>query len=115
MLAKAPTTTTYAQDQHNKAVEEILVLQHEEEVLEKDELDYYRRKRLQELKSLKGSNHYLRRQQKVFGTVTTIDMDEYPDEIDNEWKTIPVIVHLYDEVSIRNFGSKSTILMSVCT
>lgn len=97
MLAKAPTTTTYAQDQQNKAAEEILVLEHEEEILNKDELAYYRRKRLEELKNLKGSNHYLRRQQKVFGMLTTIDMEEYPDEIDNEWKTIPVIVHLFDE------------------
>lgn len=102
MLAKAHTTTTYTQDELNKPMEEILILEHEEEILNKDEIDYYRKRRLNELRNLKNNNHYLRRQQKVFGTLTTIDANEYPDEIDNEWNTIPVIVHLYDEVRIHS-------------
>ncbi|KAI8372061.1 thioredoxin-like protein [Choanephora cucurbitarum] len=68
MLAKAPTTTTYAQDQ-----EELLILQ-----------------------KLKLGNHSIRKQQKLFGSVSTIDADDYAQEIDHEWKTVPVIVHIYD-------------------
>jgi hypothetical protein len=100
ILAKAPTTTTYAQDQLNEPAEELLVLEHENELVNGDDLRYYREKRLAELKNLKSNNHFIRQQQKVFGTLTTIDAEDYADCIDDEWKTIPVIVHLYDEVYI---------------
>jgi hypothetical protein len=94
MLAKAPTTTTYAQDQE----QELVLEAQKEEQLEDDDLKYYREKRLRELKQMANNNHYIRQQQKVFGTLNTVEADDYPNEIDDEWKTIPVIVHLYDEV-----------------
>lgn len=75
-----------------------MILQHEDQLLDKDDLSYYRAKRLAELKNLKNNNHAVRQQQKVFGNLTTIDAEDYADCIDDEWKTIPVIVHLYDEV-----------------
>lgn len=53
-------------------------------------MKYYREKRLRELKNQA-------RQQRVFGRLTTISVDEYADEIDEEWANIPVIVHLYDD------------------
>lgn len=88
LLAKAPITTTYLQDEANKKREELLILQAEEE--EEDDLKYYREKRLRELKNMS-------RQQRVFGRLTTITADEYADEIDEEMGDIPVLVHLYDE------------------
>ncbi|KAI8088604.1 thioredoxin-like protein [Thamnidium elegans] len=79
MISKAPMTTTYLDDER----EELLVLQH-------DELKYVREQRLKQLKR--------ERDQKVFGTVTTIGIDEYAEVIDEEEsKGIPVIVHLFDE------------------
>ncbi|KAI9478895.1 MAG: thioredoxin-like protein [Benjaminiella poitrasii] len=99
MLAKAHTTTTYREDVAREK-EELLVLEHqqEEENDEDDEvLKQYREKRLQKLKQLKESNHHVRQQQKIFGTLMTIDADGYVTHIDDEWKTIPVIVHLFDE------------------
>lgn len=89
LLAKAPITTTYLQDQQE------LVLDYNNPELEDDELKYLREKRL---KQLKNNNHSIRQQQKIFGHLTTITVDDYLDEIDNEWKTVPVIIHLYDEV-----------------
>ncbi|RCI03646.1 hypothetical protein CU098_007042 [Rhizopus stolonifer] len=92
ILAKAPTTTTYAEDQ-----EELLILESNPQ-LEEDEdeaaIRQYREKRLRELKQ---GNHAVRKQHKMFGFVATIDGDNYAHEIDNEWKTVPVIVHIFDE------------------
>ena len=94
MLAKAPTTTTYAQDQ-----EELLILQsaqEKEEEYDEEEQAALRKYREQRLKELKLGNHSIRKQQKLFGSVSTIDADDYAQEIDHEWKTVPVIVHIYD-------------------
>ncbi|KAI9364534.1 thioredoxin-like protein [Pilaira anomala] len=79
LLSKAPMTTTWLDDEK----EQLLVLEHEE-------LNYVRQQRLKELKR--------QRDQKVFGTVTTIGIDEYLEVIDDEQeKDIMVIVHLFDE------------------
>lgn len=96
MLAKAPTTTTYLQDAKEQ---ELLILQQQQQQdeLDEDDLKFYREKRLNELKRLKQGNHSIRQQQKLFGTYTTIDADDYANEIDDEWKTIPVIIHIYDD------------------
>lgn len=97
LLAKAPITTTYAEDQQEKE----LVLegqQQQSKQLEEDDLKYYREKRLKELKYMANNNHRIRQQQKIFGSLTTVEADDYPNEIDDEWRTIPIIVHLYDEV-----------------
>lgn len=96
MLAKAPTTTTYSQDAKEQ---ELLILQQQQQQdeLDEDDLKFYREKRLNELKRLKQGNHSIRQQQKLFGTYTTIDADDYANEIDDEWKTIPVIIHIYDD------------------
>jgi hypothetical protein len=96
ILSKAPITTTYLQDQQEQ---ELVLDYNNNNLLEQDELKYLREKRLNELKQLKNNNHSVRQQQKLFGNLTTITVDDYLDEIDNEWKTIPVIVHLYDEVN----------------
>ncbi|KAI7901784.1 thioredoxin-like protein [Cokeromyces recurvatus] len=94
ILAKAPTTTTYQED----IKEELLILgREEEEEDDDDDLKDYREKRLQELKQIKENNHSIRQQQKVFGSLITVNMNDYVKHIDHEWKTISVIVHLYDE------------------
>jgi hypothetical protein len=111
MLAKAPTTTTYAQDREEEL---ILEARKEQEVqLEDDDLKYYREKRLKELKQMANNNHRIRQQQKVFGSLTTVEADDYPNEIDDEWKTIPVIVHLFDEVILRVFCTDTRVIYPI--
>lgn len=78
LLSKAPMTTTWLDDEK----EQLLVLEHQE-------LKQVRQQRLKELKQ--------QRDQKVFGTVTTIGIDEYIEVIDEQEKDISVIVHLFDE------------------
>ncbi|KAG1098370.1 hypothetical protein G6F42_018003 [Rhizopus arrhizus] len=82
MLAKAPTTTTYLQDAKEQ---ELLILQQQQQKdeLDDDDLKFYREKRLNQLKRLKQGNHSIRQQQKLFGTYTTIDADDYANEIDD--------------------------------
>ncbi|KAG2173766.1 hypothetical protein INT43_005186, partial [Umbelopsis isabellina] len=96
MVENAITTTSYGQDQQE------LILEHrvsdDEDLLEDSDQDAilaYRQQRLQEL--AKMSNSSVRRQQKVFGTMEDIDADQYASVIDTEWKTVPIIIHLYDE------------------
>lgn len=113
MLAKAPTTTTYAQDEAEKAKnvqqQDELVLEYsqrggsdddddEDDMLLQDEeiMQRYREQRLQELKQL--SNQKARQQHRLFGTVQDVSADEYVAAIDKEWRTVPVVVHIYDEV-----------------
>jgi hypothetical protein len=98
MMNQAVTTTSYGQDQQE------LVLEHNKSE-DEDDLDddrdailAFRQQRLQELARM--SNHTVRRQQKVFGQVEDIDADEYASVIDTEWKTVPIVMHLYDEVSV---------------
>ncbi|CAO3704053.1 unnamed protein product [Rhizopus stolonifer] len=94
LLAKAPMTTTYAEDQK----EELLILEHKEEDSSDEEMiKSYRENRLNELKNLKSNNHLLRQQQKVFGYVAQVDSDSYIEAVDKEWKTVPVIVHIYSK------------------
>ncbi|CEP08934.1 hypothetical protein [Parasitella parasitica] len=95
MLAKAPTTTTYLQDA--KEQELILQQQQQQQELDDDDLKYLREKRLSELKRLAQGNRSIHQQQKLFGAYKTINADEYADEIDDESKTIPVIIHIFDD------------------
>ncbi|CEG73069.1 hypothetical protein RMATCC62417_08519 [Rhizopus microsporus] len=96
VLAKAPMTTTYAED---KRQEGLLILEHKNDDDDNDDevIKMYRQKRLNELRNMKANNHLLRQQQKVFGHVNDVNVDEYLKAIDNEWKTVPVIVHIYDK------------------
>lgn len=100
ILAKAPTTTTYQQDQ-----EELLILEHkpkeqdeldDDDLLDEKVLEQYRQQRLEQLGRLK--NHGARREHKVFGSVLDVGPDDYASQIDREWQSVPVVVHLYDEV-----------------
>lgn len=114
MLAKAPMTTTYAQDEAEKARSlqqgpDELVLEHrrdtddeEDDLLLQDEeiMQRYREQRLRELKQI--SNQKIREQHRLFGTVQDISANDYVAAIDKEWRTVPVIVHLYDEVTWEN-------------
>lgn len=111
MLAKAPTTTTYLQDAKEQ---ELLILQQQQQQdeLDEDDLKFYREKRLNELKRLKQGNHSIRQQQKLFGTYNTIDADDYANEIDDEWKTVPVIIHIYDD-SLSRCKELDTILFDL--
>lgn len=90
-------TTTYAED---KRQEGLLILEHKNDDDDNDDevIKMYRQKRLNELRNMKANNHLLRQQQKVFGHVNDVNVDEYLKAIDNEWKTVPVIVHIYDKV-----------------
>ncbi|KAI8879372.1 thioredoxin-like protein [Backusella circina FSU 941] len=90
MKQKAFTTTTYLEDQQE------LVLQQLEEDSDEEVLKEYRKKRIAELKNM-SNNHAIRKQQRVFGNVATVDVDDYVAAIDDEWKSVPVIAHLYDD------------------
>lgn len=92
ILAKAPTTTTFAEDQQE------LILEYKEEDSDEEMMKIYREKRLGELKNLRNNNRFLRQQQKVFGYVSDVNSDNYIEAIDNEWKTVPIIVHIYSKV-----------------
>ncbi|CAO3640049.1 unnamed protein product [Cunninghamella echinulata] len=108
LLSKAPTTTTYLEDelllkqlqlqQQQRGTDELILESptHKQDDEEDDEevLKAYREKRLRELKQLK--NHNTRKQHRLFGKYEEIHPDDYVLSIDNEWKTVPVIVHLYD-------------------
>ncbi|KAI9274301.1 thioredoxin-like protein [Phascolomyces articulosus] len=103
MLAKAPTTTTYLQDE----AERQLILEHptdnkqdsdDDDLLDEEDeeaIRQYREKRLAELKGI--NNHQSRMMHRVFGKLEDIAADDYATVIDKEWRTVPVIVHLYDE------------------
>ncbi|KAI8140307.1 thioredoxin-like protein [Fennellomyces sp. T-0311] len=101
MLAKAPTTTTYREDESARE----LVIQHppsdEEEsddLLDEDDEEAIRRYREQRLGELKRLNNpKSRMMHRVFGSVEDIAADDYATVIDKEWRTVPVVVHLYDE------------------
>ncbi|KAI8388670.1 thioredoxin-like protein [Radiomyces spectabilis] len=100
ILAKAPTTTTYREDE---AAKDELVLEAKAEESDGDledeaALQRFRQQRLAELRNM--NNHAVRQQHRVFGTVQDITAEEYASVIDKEWKTVPIIIHLYDE-SIR--------------
>ncbi|KAI9010322.1 thioredoxin-like protein [Phycomyces nitens] len=99
MLSKALMTTTYLEDVA-ASKQEVLVLEHQEsdddDLLEDEEiLALYRQKRLDELREM--SNHGVRKQHRLFGTLKTVEAYDYATAIDNEWKTVPVIIHLYDD------------------
>ncbi|CAO3635046.1 unnamed protein product [Cunninghamella blakesleeana] len=120
ILSKAPITTTYLEDlklQQQQLSANELILEapkknknkniHDDQdgdddiddllnELEDDDdaIKQYREKRLKELKKL--SNHKTRKQHKLFGTLEEVHPDDYVLSIDKEWKTVPVIVHLYD-------------------
>jgi hypothetical protein len=96
MSDQAITTSSYAQDQQELVLEQ---MNSDEDDLDNDDesaIQAYRQQRLKELARL--SNPAVRRQQKVFGQVDDIDADEYANIIDTEWKTVPIVIHLYDEV-----------------
>ncbi|CDH52167.1 hypothetical protein RO3G_10266 [Lichtheimia corymbifera JMRC:FSU:9682] len=90
MLAKAPTTTTYLQDE---AAKEFVIQHNEEEDDDDAAIRRYREKRLEELKRSNQRPPHDR----VFGQVIDITIDEYPSTIDNENALVSVAVHLYDE------------------
>ncbi|EIE85556.1 hypothetical protein RO3G_10266 [Rhizopus delemar RA 99-880] len=66
ILAKAPMTTTFAEDQQE------LILEYKEEDSDEEVI-------------------------KVFGYVSDVNSDNYIEAIDNEWKTVPIIVHIYSK------------------
>lgn len=102
MVNQAITTTSYGQDQQE------LVLEHinsdEDDIDEDDEsaIQAYRQQRLKEFARI--SNPAVRRQQKVFGHVDDIDANEYASIIDTEWKSVPIVIHLYDEVMLHSIS-----------
>ncbi|GAB5591969.1 hypothetical protein Unana1_06869 [Umbelopsis nana] len=96
MLDQAVTTTSYAQDQQELVLEPMKSDDEDDDKDdEQDAILAYRQQRLKELARM--SNHSVRRQHKVFGQVEDIDADLYASVIDTEWKTVPIVIHLYDE------------------
>lgn len=99
MLDQAVTTTSYAQDQQELVLEPMKSDDEDDDKDdEQDAILAYRQQRLKELARM--SNHSVRRQHKVFGQVEDIDADLYASVIDTEWKTVPIVIHLYDEVRV---------------
>ncbi|KAF0466647.1 thioredoxin-like protein [Gigaspora margarita] len=94
MLSKALTTTTYREDELNKALEEDLKdlenISSDEE--EKEALIKYREQRLKEIKE--NENQKLNR--KRYGTLREISSNQYVNAIDNEAPDVCVVIHLYD-------------------
>ncbi|CAO3589104.1 unnamed protein product [Absidia cylindrospora] len=114
LLARAPMTTTYLQDQQQQQQQQQpqieLVLEsrsanqartkHVDNLGDADSdneeaIKAYRENRLAELKRMR--HHTTRQDHRVFGTVQQVDADDYATVIDDEWRTVPVIVHLYDD------------------
>ncbi|ORZ10248.1 thioredoxin-like protein [Absidia repens] len=116
LLARAPMTTTYLQDQQQQQQIELVLESRSEnqdrskqQVLKDDgdnledaadsddeeAIKAYRENRLAELKRMR--HHTTRQDHRVFGTVQQVDVDDYATVIDDEWRTVPVIVHLYDD------------------
>ncbi|KAI8338583.1 thioredoxin-like protein [Chlamydoabsidia padenii] len=119
LLAKAPVTTTYLQDQQQQQQQQMeLVLESKPKPAIEDENDSddeevlkaYREKRLAELKKMR--NHSTRQEHRVFGTLQDIDVDDFVTSIDTEWRTVPVIVHLYDD-SLENCRRLDDILQGL--
>lgn len=122
LLAKAPITTTYLQDQQQQQQMELVLeppsvkaksqLQYQDDEDSDDEevLKAYREKRLVELKKMR--NHSTRQEHRVFGTLQEIEVDDYVASIDTEWRTVPVIVHLYDD-SLENCRRLDEILQGL--
>ncbi|CAG8468316.1 15342_t:CDS:2 [Cetraspora pellucida] len=94
MLSKAPMTTTYREDELNKALEEDLKdlenISSDEE--EKQALKKYREQRLRELKEIKNQKVNKKR----YGTLREISSNQYVKAIDDEAPDVCVIVHLYE-------------------
>ncbi|KAI9306189.1 thioredoxin-like protein [Cunninghamella echinulata] len=82
LLSKAPTTTTYREDELLKQLQQqqqqrgtdVLILEPPTHKEDDDDEEQHR----------------------LFGKYEEIHPDDYVLSIDNEWKTVPVIVHLYD-------------------
>ncbi|KAI9258505.1 thioredoxin-like protein [Sporodiniella umbellata] len=94
LLAKAPMTTTFAQDQ--KEAELVLEGEQENDSSDEEMMQQYRERRLRELKNIKYRNQSINPQHKLFGTVSTIHLDQYLESIDQEWHTVPVIFHIFN-------------------
>ncbi|RUP47206.1 thioredoxin-like protein [Jimgerdemannia flammicorona] len=97
VLAKAATTTTHHEDEEAAKDEAELVIQElEVEEARNDEdreaLKQYRQKRLEELQALNAAAT----KRKQFGSVQEITSAQYASAVDNEWRTVPVIIHLFD-------------------
>ncbi|KAI9289699.1 thioredoxin-like protein [Umbelopsis sp. AD052] len=95
MVNQAITTTSYGQDQQELVLEHINSDEDEIDNEDEDAIQAYRQQRLKEFARI--SNPAVRRQQKVFGQVDDIDANEFSTIIDNEWKSVPIVIHLYDE------------------
>jgi Phosducin len=96
MVNQAITTTSYGQDQQELILEPMNSDEDDIDGDDENAIQAYRQQRLKEFARI--SNPAVRRQQKVFGQVDDIDSNEYASMIDNEWKSVPIVIHLYDEV-----------------
>ncbi|KAG2187965.1 hypothetical protein INT44_000715 [Umbelopsis vinacea] len=95
MVNQAITTTSYGQDQQELVLEHMNSDEDDIDNEDEDAIQAYRQQRLKEFARI--SNPAVRRQQKVFGQVNDIDANEFSTIIDNEWKSVPIVIHLYDE------------------
>lgn len=96
IAARAATTTTMREDEQAQEAE--LVIQEleagEAGNEDREALLKYRRKRLEELQALSSTAT----KRKQFGSVQEITSAQYATAVDSEWRTVPVIVHLFDNV-----------------
>lgn len=108
MLSKALITTTFREDEILKSQEEDLLkdlenISSDEE--EKEAIRKYREQRMREMKQkefirLNGGGN-----RKRFGSLREISSNQYVKAIDNEIPDVPVIVHLYENVSDNEFNN----------
>ncbi|CAG8587426.1 4803_t:CDS:2 [Paraglomus brasilianum] len=94
MLSKAPTTTTYREDQAKKEADEKL-LQELENMSSDDEEEVLRRYREQRLSEIQKAA-LRKRTGPLFGSLREISASQYVKSIDNEGADVSVIVHLYE-------------------
>jgi len=100
MLSKAPTTTTYREDQAKKEADEKL-LQELENMSSDDEEEVLRRYREQRLSEIQKAA-LRKRTGPLFGSLREISASQYVKSIDNEGADVSVIVHLYENVRFDN-------------
>ncbi|RUS22889.1 thioredoxin-like protein, partial [Endogone sp. FLAS-F59071] len=87
IAARAATTTTVREDEAELVIQELEAGEAGNE--DREALRQYRIKRLEELQALNAKR-------KQFGSVEEVTSAQYATAVDNEWKTVPVIVHLFD-------------------
>ncbi|KAF9190422.1 hypothetical protein BGZ50_000230 [Haplosporangium sp. Z 11] len=101
MLAKAPTTTTFREDEaREKREKQALEGKNEEDDEDEKELERIRSKRLQDMRAgagAGGGGGGAMAGKKMFGSLMEMNAAQYVSAIDAEKKNVTVVIHIYSE------------------